>query len=187
VQSKYKFIGKLNPSLEYVIPFYLIRPDINNGPWVAGSSVKQLLTNGIVETDYDVFFSSQEQLENTKKLLDKNNYVNYSMTTSNSYTYNLYTENMEFTIQLIAKEFFKTYVDVLDAFDFVQSQLLTDGYIVIGNTEWQSKSLILENFFKDGILKRLIKYYSYGYDISPEIYEKIRNNELKEDFSNDDY
>lgn len=92
-----------------------------------------------------------------------------------------------FQLQLIRRDFFKDAADVLNRFDLTVCQFLTDGKVLLtGPTSINDvkNRRIVANRVHPGIIKRVLKYNSYGYKPSEEINNYILNNpEVLTDFS----
>jgi hypothetical protein len=90
--------------------------------------------------------------------------------------------NRGYRIQLIRKRWYKTAEEVINSFDFTVCQILTDGdRILFGPTSAEDvkNKLVRHNALKpiqDDVIKRIIKYVCYGYNLDRELSEYIRNN-----------
>lgn len=162
----------------------LIDPEITNGPWIAGGAVLNWYNNEPVnESDIDVFFQDLTQFDVTfgKIMSTGSSTIVYS--TENAVT--IHVRNKQSMglrrVQLIRKAWFKTAEEVIDRFDFTVCQLATDGYnLVLGERtaeDIKSKTLALVKMPPhNDIVKRIIKYVSYGYTPKPEMIKYIMEN-----------
>jgi len=177
----------VSPLQSHVV--YSVKPDLENGPWIAGGACRRLLNEQIVRSDFDIYFKNKKQVDEVGNRLLNTGYTLH-LETKNAITYRACMENanQEIDIQLIRKRFFKSVDEICQSFDFAQSQLVTDGYDVFGNPRWFEEELIIDNYKPDSILKRLVKYYSYGYKIKPgQLSDLASDPDLNYDFSQDDY
>lgn len=178
----------------------IIRPDIKKGPWIAGGAVLQWINGqNIGLSDIDVYFKSQEQLDtfvnkiiNNKKKSDdsfikstfgfiQSEPLKWSIVSSTEFakTYRYYPKNdAEYIIiQLIIKDFYDTPEDVINEFDITVCQLVTDGY----NLRYGEKTMadiknkrLRFNTIKPAMIKRMMKYWTYGYTPDNDILDQIR-------------
>lgn len=165
---------------------YVIRPNMRNGPWIAGGAVRHWLQGELVSSDVDVYVRSEEQQRDLNARLQSAGYVQH-YATKNAITYKgNFTINTVVDIQVIIKDFHKSAEDVLETFDFAQSQLVTDGYEVYGNPLWNNDELIVDGYKPESVLKRFIKYYVYGYKVKPgTLTEWSKDKKLNYNFMND--
>lgn len=183
---KYEFIGELMVPNSQAYTIYHIRPNFRNGPWIAGGAVRQWLNGEEVTSDVDIYVKDEKQKLYLRDRFDAAGWDQY-FTSSNALTFKSpRNEDKMADIQIIVKEYHKTPQAVLQTFDFAQCQLITDGYEVYGNPLWRKTELTLDKFRPDHLIKRFIKYYSYGYDVKPgTLKEWAKNKELNYNFSGD--
>lgn len=187
----YEYLGKLSVPKEQRNYIKAIHPNLTDGPWIAGGAVRSWLQGKPVQTDVDVYFKDQKQLESmhdqlrAKMFYDRirtENAITLSPNTVSSFTsYVLditnnfqcikdrsltFTDKSKVQVQLI-KRYFDSPEDILNSYDFAQCQLYTDGIDVYGNPKWNNEYLEIVNFKEDTILKRTLKYYSYGFKLKP--------------------
>jgi hypothetical protein len=161
----------------------IIEPDMEVGPWIAGGAVLNWFNNeSIGSSDIDVFFNSQLQFDQAfgRLMAAKSNMVYNS---DNAVTLHIHTSNGQMKrIQLIRKNWFQTAKEVIDRFDITVCQLATDGnQILLGEyTAEHIKQKRLEFTDKPvhaDIVKRLVKYVTYGYTPNPALMQSILDNE----------
>ena len=165
-------LGELHVPPEQTCNIYIVRPSLTDGPWIAGGSVRQWFSGKPVASDVDVYLRGHKQLAQVVKRLESLGYSkHYDTTNAITYKATASAEHLDRAsappIQLIIKNFFNTPDDVLDSFDIVQSQLVTDGYTVYGNPDWNNREIGIANFDPKTILARLVKYSAYGFKIKP--------------------
>ena len=164
----------------------LIDPEITNGPWVAGGAVLNWYNNEPIDySDIDVFFKDQKQFDITFGKLMKN-HANMVYNSDNAITLHILVNNQTKRVQLIRKSWFQDAKDVINKFDFTVCQLVTDGRnIVLGEhtaEHIKNKQLCLtDKAVNKDIIKRLIKYVTYGYLPDPKMVQSILDN--TEDFN----
>lgn len=143
----------------------LISPfcNLQNGPWVAGGSVRKVW-QGLPwrNEDVDFFFNGATQFANmTNRINDFGQIDSYKHVTENAVTYKIITdpETVEIQkndsiwdlsllkevpenalqhtikIQMIQKRWFTTATDLLDSFDFGLAQFVTDGNVIIASAQ----------------------------------------------------
>lgn len=188
------------------IVFDLINPDMINGPWIAGGAVMAWINKQPVNnSDIDVFFKSEEQfIELYNALLGVRIKQNFSdvqwdlslkefaepiskvvYQTDNALTLKIGPT----TVQLIKRKFFDTPKDVIDSFDLSVCQLITDGdKLLAGETTLQdlkAKRFRINRHNKQ-IIKRVIKYVTYGYIPDQSVIDYIADHkdDLEHSFPN---
>jgi len=174
-------LGGITVSPQQAHVFYYVRPDFEKGPWVAGGAIRQLLQCRTVKSDFDVYCSSQEQ---SKIIADRLTDAGFSVAfdSENAVTYRA----DDIDVQLIKKQWFQNPLDVVNDFDFAQAQLISDGYSAWGNPDWNEDDIDIVSYRPKSILKRLVKYYAYGYKIKQETLTKLSaDSDLQYDFRND--
>ena len=77
------------------------------------------------------------------------------------------TSNFRWTIQIIRRRFFNNYEEIIKNFDITVCQIVTDGtYIELGEytaRDIREKNLRMSQPLHDDAVKRLTKYWVYGY------------------------
>jgi len=164
----------------------LLSLDINEGPWLAGGSVLSWYNNEPVgDSDFDIFFKDLKQFDQMFGLLMRN-HGSIVFTSENAITINITIDDDIKKAQLIRKNFYKSALDVIDHFDFTICQLATDGWdIVSGEKTFEhikEKRIEPHKQPNRAIIKRLIKYISYGYTPDPKLISEIINNPVDYDW-----
>lgn len=172
----------------------LPKPDLVNGPWVAGGLIPRLVhddpfwtyeknANNLYERqalagDIDYFFASQEQFEATVKHIQENLNLEPVSDTHNAITFNYYNVVTRrcYSIQLIRKRFFTDVRHIFRYFDFTVTQGATDFETVVMTEsalpDIDNKTLRIAkdgNVNKVNYFKRVFKYCRNGYDPEPGI------------------
>jgi len=173
----------------------LVKPNMSSGPWIAGGSVIQWYKgNPVEEHDIDVFFRDREQYEHVKlrllndldpeNILDVNCELIFKSTNAETFRYKKHT------VQLIRARFYNSVTELLDKFDIIACKIATDGYSWFSNhheteTHINKNILDMEHIVPDSALKRLFKYWVYGFQPTEELICRIENMQnLNTDFSN---
>lgn len=174
----------VHPNDYYPIP--IIKPSLDNGPWIAGGAVLRWFQNRPVGySDIDVFCANEEQLKMVQHRITVD-YKDQSLlryTSDNALTYEIWvrdTHDVEhwWTVQLIKKQYFDSADAVLNRFDITVCQFITDGSSIrTGATSIQdlNQKKLRFNKIKSDSLKRYIKYMAYGFRPDPGVFDEIIN------------
>jgi hypothetical protein len=138
-------------------------PLSKKGPWIAGGSVRKFIGNIYNDADYDIFFSSQEQMNNWILMLEDCGGVH---TQSNIFN-KTYTLNGN-TIQCIHHEFRNTLIQTMDRFDITICQFGFDGTHLVWSDEAsedvrEGKLRFLSTTDPIYNINRAFKYASQGF------------------------
>ncbi|MCR9214805.1 MAG: hypothetical protein NXI13_13900 [Proteobacteria bacterium] len=143
-----------------------ILPDLYaEGPWLAGGAVRRFVSNKPQDSDFDLFFASEGQMEEVKqKLLDAGAKV------KNTNDFNTTLLHKKLLIQLIHIQYYESLEDTLNNFDFSLCKFGYDGTeIVVGKwSMWDlaNKRLVPEDIsYATSTLRRIIKYTRQGFTI----------------------
>jgi hypothetical protein len=174
-------------------PVTIIAPGLKEGPWIAGgAALRWFQDQPVGENDIDVFCSSQEQAQ--RVIDDIKSYGRYSTKweSDNAVTLTYYTigAGKEWTIQIIKRRYFMSLQDVIDNFDITVCQIGTGG------NEWllgkytardiREKNLRMILPLQPDAIKRLTKYWTYGYRPVDGLMESVKNNPVaKKNFHGD--
>lgn len=134
------------------------------GPWLAGGAIRRAVTGKPLDSDFDLFFSGPDQLQEALSWLKKRGAV---VTSTREQVITLAHDDRR--IQLISFGFYQTPDECIDAFDFTICQFATDGEsLIVGDfTLWDCgrKKLALHRLtYGSSTLRRLIKYTKEGYE-----------------------
>lgn len=151
-----------------------------HGAVIAGGAAARFYQKKKIEhEDVDIWFETEENFKHYKDNINK--FVDSVLSvidTDNAITYTVIICQKEYRIQLI-KRFYPTIEELLDSFDISVCQVATDG------DRW----FLGRHFAKDlkdhklrivkyhpNILKRLFKYWSYGFHPDDETLRQILSN-----------
>jgi len=179
----------------------LIKPDLINGPWIAGGAVIQWFNGLPVRShDVDIFFKNSSQYHLYEKFFQQSIVSSYDYPTSTpndlkdcslvfdspkakTYKY------QHWKIQLIKTNFFNSINDLLDHFDITACKLATDGKRWYTNhpstiNHIENKILDMDLLRPEMAVKRLFKYWIYGYQPTVELIERIQQTpNIENDFA----
>ena len=160
----------VNPSDFQTYLQEVVKPDWQFGPWVAGGSIRRLLTGGSpFESDIDVFFASETQkdawLERIKAAFPE------AVSLANAQNVTLTLPDGK-KLQAIHVAYYETPQAVIDSFDYTICQLVTDGErLETGEfTLWDlaRKRLVLHRLeYPVPTMRRMIKYVKQGFYACP--------------------
>jgi len=163
-----------------------IRPNLKDGPWVAGGAALSLFTGDPIN-DIDIYCRTEEQLRALEQKLYQNGNMIYE--SDNATSWKIYENSETFTIQLIKKGLYKNISEVFDTFDFTVCKIATD---LDGNfvstpkavSDIGQRRLRVSKFSKDGFLPRWAKYTQYGYDMPVSEFNEYVSKVDNDDFKN---
>ena len=165
-------------------PLTLIWPDIERGPWIAGGACLRWYQGlPVGDSDIDVFCANAKQaadvIENIKSYgrysvkFESENAVTLSYHSKDDYSKN-------WTIQIITRRYFSSLEEIISNFDISVCEVGTAG------NQWQlgpftgrdirERNLRFKIPLQPDAMKRLIKYWAYGYRPIEGTIESIQNN-----------
>jgi hypothetical protein len=155
----------------------MIRPNMATGPWIAGGAVLKWKRGlSVNQSDIDVFFKDVHQFSDTFSRLMRSADFEVCWDSANAIT--LRQRDHTQKIQLIKLKYFESADAVLSAFDFSVCKMITDGIDtkVGSNTiaDIKNKQLNVDEINPLAIIKRIMKYSSYGYSPSPTLIDMLR-------------
>ncbi len=174
-------------------PVYLINPNLDKGPWLAGGACLRWYQNlSVGESDIDVFCKNSLQAQSTvDKIKATGRYV-VKYDSDNATTLKYYNENGdEWIIQVIKRRYFESVYHLLHNFDITVCQVATTGNEwILGDLtakDIREKNLRFKYPLQPDAVKRLVKYWTYGFRPVPGTIESIAQNPNgKWAFQNDD-
>jgi len=148
----------------------VIKPNWDQGPWVAGGSIRRLITGkDPLESDIDVFFQSKEQKEAwVERILKENPQATYK---NNEYNTTIRLPDGK-VLQAVHVQYYVDAYQVISLFDFTICQLVTDGEeLAMGQfTLWDiARKRLALNVLQHPVstMRRMIKYTQQGYYACP--------------------
>lgn len=176
------------------LPVTAIDPDMKDGPWIAGGAALAWFkkTSVGIHKDIDVFCRDEEQAKKTiNRVMKVFNVSKHNIFESdNATTIPVAKGELNWKIQVITCRYFKSIHDVISSFDISVCQVATTGYewILGDNTAKDIRQNNLRfNTITSQSIKRLVKYWTYGYIPVEGTLEKIQQSDAAclNDFSSD--
>lgn len=163
---------------------------IEAGAIVAGGALRSLLDQQDEIKDIDLFFTDQESIECTKRLLENEEYVQvFACPLGYLFTYVLFGEdskkpdggvqkNVLAKVQLITREIYLGANHIVSSFDLMPCCAAWDGTHLVFAEDWiksvRKKMLYLNNLtYPVATLNRVDKYKQKGYYASEGFYVDI--------------
>ena len=167
-------------------PVTIINPNMETGPWIAGGAVLRWYQGQPVdESDIDVFCANAKQAADVINAVKSQGQYSVKFESENAVTLSLWSKEqgsakLPWTIQIITRRYFASMRDVLDNFDITVCQIGTTGEeYILGKTtakDIREKNLRFNRPLQPDALKRLVKYWTYGYRPVDGLLEDIQNN-----------
>lgn len=164
-----------------------IRLRLDTGPWLAGGSVRKLYLNEYLgDSDWDFFFSNDQQFNHAVDTMDKLG-INKIIVTENAITFKHYQTG---TVIQFIKRLSNDVDDLFNSFDFSVAQCATDGLTYrFGEYTLQdlksNRLRYIPDHVRSSIIARVIKYRIYGYVMDEELAELLDSNLAYVEFKND--
>ena len=181
-------------------PVSLITPNIEKGPWIAGGAPLRWFQDQLVgESDIDVFSANAKQAQDIINRIKTTGRYHTKFESENAVTLDYWSQETKndkrWTIQIITRRYFANMQEVLDNFDITVCQVGTCGneYELGAFTarDIREKNLRFNLPLQPDAVKRLTKYWTYGYRPVKGTIEAIQNNpsakwsfSLDEDYQN---
>jgi hypothetical protein len=180
-------------------PITLIWPDIERGPWIAGGAPLRWWQGlPVGESDIDVFCANQAQAEVVIERIKEFGRWQRKYDSENATTLSYWSKNDSskvWTIQIIKRRYFGSLEEVISNFDMTVCEIGTCGNNwVLGRQtarDIRERNLRMNLPLTPDALKRMVKYWAYGYRPVPGLLEAVQNNPiakwefaLDEDYNN---
>jgi hypothetical protein len=167
-------------------PVTLIWPDIKHGPWIAGGACLRWYQGmSVGENDIDVFCANAKQAADVIENIKSYGRYTVKFESENAVTLEYWPKgsySKRWTIQIITRRYFASLEEVINNFDITVCEVGTAG------NEWQlgpftardirERNLNFKLPLQPDALKRLVKYWTYGYRPVPGTIEAIQNNPI---------
>ncbi len=160
----------------------VIEPDIYCGPWIAGGAcIKWYNLQAVEHADIDIFCKNQAQADEVVARIKGYNRFEVACQTTNATTLKYFSvtdPTKYWVLQVITVNFYEKIDDIIATFDISVCQIATAGteWILGKYTAKDLKYMVLR-FIDNGrapSLKRLIKYWSYGYIPAKGVIESMQ-------------
>lgn len=167
-------------------PVNLIWPDIDRGPWIAGGAALRWYQGlPVGENDIDVFCANARQASDIIERIKSYGRFTTKFESENAVTLDYWNKdeyNKRWTIQIITRRYFGSLEEVINNFDITVCEVGTTG------NEWRlgpftardirERNLNFKMPLQPDAMKRLVKYWTYGYRPVPGTIEAIQNNPI---------
>ncbi len=165
-------------------PVSVIEPDLENGPWIAGGAALRWYQGlSVGENDIDVFCcNSRQAIEVIDRIKSYGRFfVKFQSENAVTIEYiNKENRNLSWTIQVITRRYFSSLQEIIDNFDLTVCQIGTCGaeWLLGENTaqDIRERNLRFVGELAPQAVKRLVKYWTYGYRPVPGTLESIQEN-----------
>ena len=138
---------------------------MENGPWVAGGSIRKIATNDIdiQNSDIDIFSPNKEIMQWLIAYFDKKTIFEQKIDGFYTYKY----KDQYYKIQVVKHFFYKSVEELLDSFDFTATMFASDGKVVVytqqAMIDAQLKKLVFNGEHEKCRPMRLLKYSKKGF------------------------
>lgn len=178
------------PTVHYddLEPVSVIQPNIETGPWLAGGACLRWYQNQPVgDTDIDIFCANPRQCQ---EVIDRiKSYGRFSVKHESENATTLEYHPMDRTqgidrwiLQVIKKDFYTDLESIINRFDISVCQVGTAGNeLVIGEhtaRDIRERNLRMTMPLHQDAVKRLTKYWTYGFRPVPGLLEAIKDNPI---------
>ena len=165
-------------------PLTLIWPDIERGPWIAGGACLRWYQGlPVGDSDIDVFCANAKQAANVIENIKSYGRYSVKFESENAVTLSYHSKDdysKNWTIQIITRRYFGSLEEIISNFDISVCEVGTAG------NQWQlgpftgrdirERNLRFKIPLQPDAMKRLIKYWAYGYRPVEGTIDTIQNN-----------
>jgi hypothetical protein len=165
-------------------PLTLIWPDIESGPWIAGGAcLRWYQGQPVGDSDIDVFCANAKQAADVIENIKSYGRHSVKFESENAVTLSYHGKDdwmKSWTIQIITRRYFGSLEEVISNFDISVCEVGTAG------NQWQlgqftgrdirERNLRFKMPLQPDAMKRLTKYWAYGYRPVEGTIEAIQNN-----------
>jgi hypothetical protein len=164
----------------------VIQPNVTDGPWIAGGACLRWYQNVPVgDTDIDIFCANPKQ---AAEVIDRiKSYGRYTVKheSENATTLEYFPLDRSqgvdrWILQVIKKDFYTDLQSIIDRFDISVCQIGTAGdELVIGEytaRDVRERNLRMRMPLHQDAVKRLTKYWTYGFRPVPGLLDAIKDN-----------
>jgi len=165
-------------------PLSIIWPNIKDGPWIAGGAcLRWFQGQPVGDSDIDVFCANAKQAAEVIERIKSYGRHSVKFESDNAMTLSYHGKDnwtKSWTIQIITRRYFSSLQEVIDNFDITVCQVGTAG------NDWKlgpstARDIREHNLrftmpLQPDALKRLTKYWAYGYRPVEGTIEAVQNN-----------
>lgn len=168
-------------------PVNVIEPNFAKGPWIAGGAcLRWYQGQPVGKNDIDVFCAGAVQAQNLIERIKSYGRFHIKAETENAVTieHNKKGEGWGngWSIQIITKRYYSSLREVVDNFDITVCQVGTTGneWVLGEHTarDIRERNLRMIVPLQPDAVKRMTKYWVYGYRPVPGLLEQIQNNPI---------
>lgn len=174
-------------------PVSIVNPNLERGPWIAGGACLRWYQGlPVGESDIDVFCANAKQASDVIEAVKSYGRFSTKFESENAVTLDYFgKDNGRWTIQVITRRYFASLDDVINSFDMTVCEIGTCG------SEWQmgpftardirEKNLRFKQPLAPEAVKRMVKYWTYGYRPVDGLIEAVQENPVgRWTFTNDE-
>jgi hypothetical protein len=176
-------------------PVTLIWPDAKHGPWIAGGApLRWWQGQSVGENDIDVFCANAKQAEDVIERIKDYGRWQRKFDSDNATTLSYWAKDnvsKTWTIQVIKRRYFGSLQEIIDNFDMTVCEIGTGGneWLLNKHTarDIRERNLRMKLPLQPDALKRVVKYWTYGYRPVDGVLEAVQNNPIaKWEFASDE-
>lgn len=139
-----------------------------NGPWLAGGAIRRLIAKSKIDSDFDVFFKSEDQLLKWLERIKKQETSVEEIKNEFNTTLQIKVNSEIVKLQAIHFKYYSSPQEIIDSFDYTICQFAVDGnHLVTGDYslfDLANKRLVLHKMtYGVATLRRLLKYCNQGF------------------------
>ena len=166
-------------------PVAIVEPNLEHGPWIAGGAcLRWYQGQPVGDSDIDVFCANAKQAADLISRIKSYGRYTVKYESENAVTLNYRSEESgssdTWIIQVITKRYYTSVKEIVDNFDVSVCQLGTAGFDwEIGEhtaRDIREKNLRMNIPLHPDAVKRLSKYWTYGYRPVPGLLDAIVSN-----------
>ncbi len=165
-------------------PVNLIWPDLQRGPWIAGgAALRWYQGQPVGENDIDVFCANAKQAADIIEKIKSYGRFSVKFESENAVTIDYWSKeayDRRWTIQVITRRYFSSLEEVINNFDITVCEVGTSG------NDWKlgpftardirERNLRFKMPLQPDAMKRLVKYWTYGYRPVEGTIDVVQNN-----------
>lgn len=164
-------------------PISIISPNMEKGPWIAGGApLRWYQGQPVGDSDIDIFCSNVKQAIDLVDSFKSYGRYHTKAESDNAVTLEYWPKDdydKKWTIQVIRRRYFNNASDIIKNFDISVCQIVTDGTSIQMGTytarDIREKNLRMEIPVAPDAVKRLTKYWTYGYRPVDGLLQAIMN------------
>ena len=162
----------------------VIEPNIDTGPWIAGGApLRWWQGQPVGESDIDIFCRNAKQVNDVIQRIKSHGRYTQRHDSENATTITYWRKdeyNTQWTLQVIKRRHFNNIKEVIDNFDLTVCEIGTCGneWVLGEHTAYDIHNRVLRfnKPLQPDALKRLTKYWIYGYTPVQGTIESIQEN-----------